>query len=744
MPNAGVKFVISAADRASQTIERINARIARMQAPVRRVQAAFGRFASLSGLSRLNNGIAAIGRSAVGMFQSLGQIMPVLGTITGAASVAGVYRLASAWAQVGTDLRTTSRTMGMAPQKLQAMQNAAKLAGGSAESMGAALQQLSQERWAAVHNQDPAAAARFRALQISPEDVRTQPIDKLFQIVASRIRAIRNPTAQAIAAMERFGGAAQGLMPIFQQTNREWQQTVQEGERYSHMTKASADAANSLRRSQMALGESVEDFGFGIAESAAPAVQQLTQFITGLIRENRKWIAQDIGNYVRQFVTWLRTGGWNQVKNDIKDIQKAVVGVVDRLGGWKAAGRDALIAIGALYSMPVLAGLASVATAMITIAGAVTAITWPVALAIAAIAALGVAGYELWAHWSTVSKKFLGMWNSLKGTFQNNIGYVRTFTEALFPVPAMIINHWGHLGKFFSDMWDGIKDAFASAWSYISPIVDNISQSIDTVSNSWIGKKIAAAAGAVEQTVVSGAGTVGGYARQGLDWYADRVDRVDRATGYRPPPLAAPVQEAGAAAAQRYGFDRDHYLALLRTEGGGYNNVSKAGAFGPGQLMPGTARWLGVADSVNAPGYDWRKNVDASARYYAWLLKRSGGDYAVADASYNAGPGSKAVARFAQTHDLSVLPAETQDYVSKIEHDSRHGSAPPMFVPAGTAAGGSASGARTGSTDHSITVKVEAAPGTRGRVTNASPGTRVVNRTPVQQAMSPALTPIGN
>nr|WP_283095740.1 transglycosylase SLT domain-containing protein [Komagataeibacter oboediens] len=290
-------------------------------------------------------------------------------------------------------------------------------------------------------------------------------------------------------------------------------------------------------------------------------------------------------------------------------------------------------------------------------------------------------------------------------------------------------------------MWDGIKDAFASAWSYISPIVDNISQSIDTVSNSWIGKKIAAAAGAVEQTVVSGASTVGGYARQGLDWYADQVDR---ATGYRPPPLAAPVQEAGAAAAQRYGFDQDHYLALLRTEGGGYKNVSKAGAFGPGQLMPGTARWLGVADSINAPGYDWRKNLDASARYYAWLLKRSGGDYAVADASYNAGPGSKAVARFAQTHDLSVLPAETQDYVSKIAHDSRHGSAPPMSVPSGTAAGGSTSTARAGGTDHSITVKVEAAPGTRGRVTNASPGTRVVNRTPVQQAMSPALTPIGN
>ncbi|WP_225063099.1 transglycosylase SLT domain-containing protein [Komagataeibacter rhaeticus] len=739
MPNAGVKVVISAADRASQTIERINTRIARMQAPVRRVQAAFGRFASLSGLSRLNNGIVGVSRSALGAFQSLGQIVPVLGTLTGAASVAGVYRLASAWAQVGTDLRTTSRTMGMAPQKLQAMQNAAKLAGGSAESMTGALQQLSQTRWAATHNQDPAAAAQFRAVGVSMKELQTLSPDKLFQRVAARLRDIRDPAAQAVAATSLFGGAAQGLMPIFQQTNKEWQQTLDQARRYSHMTQASVDAANSLRRSQTALGESVEDFGNSLSEAAAPGVQKLTEFVTGLIDANRAWIAQDIGEYVRQFVTWLRAGGWDRIRGDITGIQKAVLGVVDRLGGWKAAGRDALIAIGALYSMPVLAGLASVATAMITIAGAVTAITWPVALAVAAIAGLGVAGYELWAHWSTVSKKFSDMWNGLKGIFQNNTGYVRTLTETLFPVPAMIINHWGHLGKFFSDLWDGIKGAFSSAWSYISPIVDKVRGAIDFVANSWVGKKIAAAAEMAERGVAGGASTIGRYARQGLDWYADLADR---ATGYRPAQLAAPVQAEAIAAARRYGLDQNQYLALLRKEHGGYDNVSRAGAFGPGQLMPATARGLGVADSVNAPGYDWRKNLDASARYYQQLLRRSGGDYAVADASYNAGPNSDAVARFAQTHDLSVLPHETQDYVTSIQSDSRYGSAPPMSVPSGTAAGAASAAQRI--QPLSATIHVKADPGTQGRVTQSTPGTRIVSQMPVQRAMDPNLTAIGN
>ncbi|GBQ38933.1 transglycosylase SLT domain-containing protein [Komagataeibacter europaeus] len=739
MPNAGVKVVISAADRASQTIERINTRIARMQAPVRRVQAAFGRFASLSGLSRLNNGIVGVGRSALGAFQSLGQIVPVLGTLTGAASVAGVYRLASAWAQVGTDLRTTSRTMGMAPQKLQAMQNAAKLAGGSAESMTGALQQLSQTSWAASHNQDPAAAAQFRAVGVSMKELQTLTPDKLFQRVAARLREIRNPAAQAVAATTLFGGAAQGLMPIFQQTGREFERNLQLAERYGVMNQKGVDAANRMRQAQQQLGLAVEGFGNSLAQTLEPAITPVLQFMAEWIAVNGKWISQDIGKYVGQFVTWMRTAGWKQIKGDISSTYQAISNVVDRLGGWKSAGRDALIAIAALYAMPVLTGLASIAAAAVTIGTALAAISLPVAAAIAAVAALGVAGYELWSHWGGISKRFAGMWNGLKGIFQNNTGYVRTLTEALFPVPAMIINHWGHLGKFFSDMWDGIKDAFSSAWSYISPIVDKISQSIDAVSNSWIGKKIAAAAGAVEQTVMSGVSAVGSYDRKGMDWYAGYVDRI---TGYRSPRLAAPIQQAGIAAAQRYGLDPDHYLALLRTEGGGYNNVSKAGAFGPGQLMPATARGLGVADSINAPDYDWRKNLDASARLYSQLLKRAGGDYAVADASYNAGPYSRSVSRFAQTHDLSVLPKETQDYVATIARDSR--SAPAMSVPPGTAAGTAATPQGGSGQPQSMTVHVRADPGTQGRVTRSTPGTRVVNQMPVQQAMPPALTPVGN
>lgn len=59
--------------------------------------------------------------------------------------------------------------------------------------------------------------------------------------------------------------------------------------------------------------------------------------------------------------------------------------------------------------------------------------------------------------------------------------------------------------------------------------------------------------------------------------------------------------------------------------------ISHAGAVGLGQLIPDTARLLGVDP------YDWRQNLDGSARYLAMMLAEFG-DPRLAIAAYNAGP----------------------------------------------------------------------------------------------------------
>lgn len=96
--------------------------------------------------------------------------------------------------------------------------------------------------------------------------------------------------------------------------------------------------------------------------------------------------------------------------------------------------------------------------------------------------------------------------------------------------------------------------------------------------------------------------------------------------------------------------------ALVMVESNGKPNaVSHAGAQGLGQLMPGTARHLGVRDAFHPA-----QNLRGAAAYLSDLLDMFGGDLVLALAAYNAGEG-------AVMRHKGVPPyRETRAYVPKV------------------------------------------------------------------------------
>lgn len=120
-------------------------------------------------------------------------------------------------------------------------------------------------------------------------------------------------------------------------------------------------------------------------------------------------------------------------------------------------------------------------------------------------------------------------------------------------------------------------------------------------------------------------------------------------------PLTQPFQQMIDQAAIDHGLDPKLLHALVITESAYRPRaLSSAGAGGLTQLMPATARELGVADR-----YDPEENVRGGAEYLTQQIRRFG-DLRLALAAYNAGP--ERVARLGRVPDIR----ETREYVEAV------------------------------------------------------------------------------
>lgn len=109
-------------------------------------------------------------------------------------------------------------------------------------------------------------------------------------------------------------------------------------------------------------------------------------------------------------------------------------------------------------------------------------------------------------------------------------------------------------------------------------------------------------------------------------------------------------------AAEQYGVPFSLIKAIIRAESDfDPSAVSDAGACGLMQIMPETARDLGVVDAFNP-----RENILAGVRYFKELLTRFHGSMPLALAAYNAGP------KKVDTRWEVPRIEETEDFVDRV------------------------------------------------------------------------------
>ena len=346
MSGSAIGLTITADDKTAKTIAAVNANVSKFasatqknldkfaataQSRMNQATASMRRYTD--GLGKVNNGLRGMARAGADAFQKIGQIVPVLGIITGAASIEGMSRMVSQWGEWGLKISNTARQIGVGAKTLTGWEGAAKLAGGSADAMASGLQTLGQNLYDAAGGRNTGALVMLSTLFGRNFQANAHTALELMPKIADKIAGVRDPFVRAQIGVELFGGAWQGLEPLLVLGSKRMAELEAASERYNHVTAAGIESGKDLALAQREVGLAAEGLQNRISERLAPV-------LTPMLKHFADWIATSpvvtrmvnwLGDAVERLGRWIEGINWDKVGEQASAWAEKLKGVLDLL-----------------------------------------------------------------------------------------------------------------------------------------------------------------------------------------------------------------------------------------------------------------------------------------------------------------------------------------------------------------------------------------------------------------------------
>lgn len=342
------QITISAIDKTTEVVRKINQQVDRMMAPFDRVAKSANSLGNEVGTNRLIKGLTGVARGAEAAGEKIRSIIAPLTAIIGIGSIAGITALAVGLGRTQLALRNQAVSIGMSTQELQVWQGAAKLASLSAEDMNGALANVGEKLDNAFRT--PETVRDMNAIGLEMHRLKNGSIDTgraILDIASAMERQGNVETKKRIA--EAFGVSS--IFPLLVQGRAAVQKFFSDS---SRITKPFSDQeiarAAAYQQQVLALERTFETLKNSLGLAVLPAFERVTGAVGRLVEKYGDVVASKVAEYGEQIANWIDKTDWSRVVKDVGEL-------VDSLGGVKTIA----IALAAVTLAGPMAALASMA-----------------------------------------------------------------------------------------------------------------------------------------------------------------------------------------------------------------------------------------------------------------------------------------------------------------------------------------------------------------------------------------------
>ena len=452
------------------------------------------------GLKNINKNFKALNKATNNLSRNLGNVakmtvLPLVGSF--AAVGASIKSCVTDLHEYGTSLFNTSKALGIASDDLAKFRYIAQLSGSSAEQMDAGLRVLNNNiaNSAAGKNKDFLKMLEKLNISFKNADGSIKTAAQLMPELAEAMKSQTTQAQKAYIAQTAFGKSGADLIQTLERGKEGFAELSKDAEKYGLVIGDDAvDASLALDDALNHQNAALKGLKLTIGSQLIPTIAPLLEQMNDWIAQNREWIASEINQAVKDFVTSVKSIDFKQVITQTVQFVKNCAQLFKQLGGLKTIA----IAVGAIFGAKLVLALAGVVKSIWTVITAVKALTIAlmtnpiiaiITAIVAAVAGLAYAGYLIYKHWDTVKAWFVEMWEQWGGVIKVFSLIFSPIIGVIIIAAEQIIKNWEPIKEFFISLWQSICNAFEVYTQILSDAWDGICALPSKVADSWDGLK---------------------------------------------------------------------------------------------------------------------------------------------------------------------------------------------------------------------------------------------------------------